>query len=679
MFETVSKINLTPAEPGKTMPEILALVFEHAGVGLAFYDRDLCFVHVNEQLAEINGFSPQEHIGKTVRELLPGVGDVIEALLRPVIEQGRSVENVKVSGMTAAFPGVQRSWLASYYPNRNAKGDIVGLLAVVREVTNEVRIEGALAESDSRLQMAMTGSGLGVWDWSVDTNSVWFSDTWQTMLGYEPGEVPQHISSWQNGVHPDDWPIINAALEPHLAGLTENYECEHRVRCKDGSWLWILDRGRVVKRDAEGRAVRMIGTHDNIQQRKEAEMFRSALLELSSDLTELETVSHIVDRALITVVETLDVDFAAYTETEGKDGTPRMARRWRSGRHGSSAGRWFGVRMYKDLARQLIRGESVAVPDLSAMHFTEVEDLGPPTDGEDLRAVLVVPIHRHDWLVGTLLAGHRQTREWTPQETVFLSDVRDRTREAIARAKAGEANRQAQEELQRVGRLNALSALASTLAHELNQPLAAASNYLTVARMQIKRGGVEGVEEDTPSPVETVDLAAGQVVKAGEIIRQMRAYTNSGEVMARSCVVTKSIDAALETTLASMAPRALSIRKTYTPDVPEVMLDDVQFQQVISNLVRNAIEAMDGQERPELTINVARRGDQMVVEVCDNGPGLSDAVQETLFQPFRSSKRRGLGLGLPICRTIIEAHGGKLTGEQRAEGGARFRIVLPLS
>lgn len=679
MFETVSKINLTPAEPGKKMPEILALVFEHAGVGLAFYDRDLRFVHINDQLAEINGFPAQEHIGKTLSDLLPDVGNLVESLLRPVVDQGRVVENVKITGMTAAQPGVQRNWLASYYPNRNAEGDIVGLLAVVREVTNELKIEGALAESDSRLQMAMTGSGLGVWDWSVDTNSVWFSDTWQTMLGYEPGEVPQHVSSWQTAVHPDDWPIINAALEPHLAGLTENYECEHRVRCKDGSWLWILDRGRVVKRDAEGRAVRVIGTHDNIQHRKEAEMFRSALLDLSSDLTELETVSHIVDRALITLVETLDVDFAAYTESETKDGTPRMARRWRGGRSGMSAGRWFGVRMYKDIARQLIRGESVAVRDLAAMDSPEFEDVGGATDGEDLRAVLVVPILRHDWLVGTLLAGHRQPMDWTPQQSAFLSDVRDRMREAIARAKAGEANRQAQEELQRVGRLNALSALASTLAHELNQPLAAASNYLTVARMQIKRAGFEGVEPDLPSPVETVDLAAGQVVKAGEIIRQMRAYTNSGEVMARPCVVTKSVDAALETTLASMAPLALSIRKTYTPDLPEVKLDDVQFQQVISNLVRNAIEAMDGQERPELTLNVTRSRDQMAVEVCDNGPGLSDAVLETLFQPFRSSKRRGLGLGLPICRTIIEAHGGKLTGEPHPEGGARFRIVLPLS
>lgn len=256
-------------------------------------------------------------------------------------------------------------------------------------------------------------------------------------------------------------------------------------------------------------------------------------------------------------------------------------------------------------------------------------------------------------------------------------------REAKARAMAGEANRQAQEELQRVGRLNALSAFASTLAHELNQPLAAASNYLMAARTQLKRQAPESAASADHSPESTpehiIDLAAKQVVKAGEIIRQMRAYTDSGEVMARPAPVTAAIDAAMETTLASMAPRGLSIRKSYAANLPDAMLDGVQFQQVVSNLLRNAIEAMDGQERCELDINVTQSGKQVVIEVKDNGPGLSEAAQASLFQPFRSSKRRGLGLGLPICRTIIEAHGGTLTGEQRAEGGACFRIILPLA
>lgn len=661
----------------------LALLLDHVGVGIGYYDCDLRCLFVNDRLAEINGLPAAAHIGRTVRDILPELSDYLEAVLQPVLTHGVAVEGLEIIGETPAEPGVKRTWLASYYPNKSDTGDIIGFFAIVREITYELKTEGALEDAASRLGMAMSSSGFGVWDWSVDTNSVWFSDTWQTMLGYEPGEMPQHISTWQNAVHPDDWPIINAVLEPHLAGLTDHYECEHRVRCKDGSWLWILDRGKVVKRASDGRAIRMVGTHDNIQRRKEAERQRSALLDVSRDLTEIDNVDRIIDRTLRAIIDTMDVDFAAYTETQGPEGRLRMARLWRDGRSQSASGTWVGVRVYRPIARRLFKGETVVLEDLTQDSYSDAVDIGPPTDGEDLRGLLVVPIIQRDRLVGTLFAGDRSPRKWSQEHISFLSDLRDRMREAKARAMAGEANRQAQEELQRVGRLNALSALTSTLAHELNQPLAAAGNYLMAARIQLKRQAPESAASADHNPESTpehiIDLAAKQVVKAGEIIRQMRAYTDSGEVMARPASVTVAIDAAMETTLASMAPRGLSIRKNYAADLPDVMLDGVQFQQVVSNLLRNAIEAMDGQERCELDINVTQSGKQVVIEVRDNGPGLSEAAQASLFQPFRSSKRRGLGLGLPICRTIIEAHGGTLTGEQRAEGGACFRIILPLA
>lgn len=656
----------------------LALVFRHANIGLGLYDRDLRFLHVNEPLAEMNGLSSEAHLGRTIREVLPKIADDVEALLRPVLDHGDIVEDVEISGETLAQPGVWRTWRASYYPNFDDHGAIVGLLAVIREITDERRAKAVLAETESRLAMAMDGSDLGVWDWSVENNTVWFSDTWQTMLGYEPGEVEPHVSSWQKAVHPDDWPIINAALDPHLAGLTPHYECEHRVRCKDGSWLWILDRGKVVKRAEDGRALRMVGTHDNIQGRKEGELHRAALLELGRDLAELDNVNRVIDRSLMAILDMLDVDFAGYTETGPGPGYPRMARRWRDGRSGFAHGQWVGIRSHKDIARSLIRGETVMVEDLHSQPYSEVVDMGEP-EAEELRALLAVPVIRHDWLVGTVIAAHRVPRKWSAREAEFLSDIRDRMREAIARAKAGEANRQAQEELQRIGRLNALSALTSTLAHELNQPLAAATNYLMVARLQAKKAAEGAADAAADRPLEAIELAAAQVTKAGDIIRQMRAFTHSGEVAARPASVSKAIDDAVETTLASMAPRALILRKSYAPDLPLVLLDTVQFQQVISNLVRNAIEAMDSVEKPELDIMAAQTGETVTVTVADNGPGLSPDVLETLFQPFRSGKRRGLGLGLPICRTIIEAHGGKLTGEQRAEGGALFRIVLPIA
>lgn len=538
-------------------------------------------------------------------------------------------------------------------------------------------MEDTLHDSVSRLQMALDGMGMGVWDWSVETGKVWFSDTWQTMLGYTPGEVEPHVSTWQNAVHPDDWPIINAALDPHLAGKTPRYECEHRVRCKDGSWLWILDRGKVVQRTEDGRSLRMVGTHDNIQARKEEESHRAALMELSRALVELDKVSHIVDRTLGTLLETLDVVSAAYTEMDEERGPPQTVRRMREGHIGMSQGRWVGGRLYREFGRRAVKGEVVTWPDIAKEAFMADVKPDDPSEWPTVAALLGVPIMRHDWLVGTLLVANKAPRTWTEREIAFLSDVRDRMREAIARAKAGEASRQAQEELQRIGRMNAFAALASTLAHELNQPLAAANNYLTAARLQVQRA-YNGGAGFLDNPGNAIELAALQVVKAGEIIRQMRTLTNAGEGLARPASITRAVDEAIETVLGSMAPRVLVLHKFYAPDVPDVRIDVDQFQLAVGNLLRNAIEAMDGQENSEIEIAIFPTSDQVAIEICDTGPGLPEEMLKTLFRPFRSQKRRGMGLGLPVCRTIIEAHGGNLTGEQRADGGACFRIFLPV-
>lgn len=664
----------TPADGGAAAH--LNLIMAHVGVGLGILDRDFRYVRVNQQLADINGVSVDDHIGRTMREVLPELAEDVEALLLSIFETGKPIEHIEIKGETRAQPGVERTWEVSYHPSRNPAGDIVGVLFIIRERTESVLMQAALAESEARLNMALDSTDLGVWDWSVETGQIWFSDKWQTMLGFEPGEVHPYISNWQETVHPEDWHNVNAALQPHLDGLTPHYECEHRVRCKDGSWLWIRDRGKVVQRAEDGRPLRMIGTHDNIHSRKEAERFRSALLELSRDVAVLEEPARIIDRTLTVIIETLDVAFAAHTDLGAPHEPPRITRRWQGGSVGMSQGRWIGGRLYAEFGRRVAKGDTVVWPDIRTEPFMQSDGPDNQTEWPDVVAFLGVPIMRRNWLVGTLLVGNRTPRKWSEREIAFLSDARDRTREAIARAKAGEANKQAQEELQRIGRLNTLSALTSTLAHELNQPLAAANNYLTAAKLQARRSAPKDVAAEN-SPEAIIELAAQQVVRAGEIIRRMRAFTESGEVTAQLASVTKATDSAIETTLSSMGPRALIIRKSYAEGLPDIMLDTVQFQQVISNLVRNAVEAMDRVDQPELGIAIRQQGGNIMIEVTDNGPGFSPGVLETLFQPFRTEKRRGLGLGLPICRTIIEAHGGKIAGEAREDCGARFSITLP--
>ena len=153
---------------------------------------------------------------------------------------------------------------------------------LIGEVQKRFRTEAALRSSEERLALAMKGSDLGLWDWNVVTGHVIFSGRLVEMIGYTLEEVAPHVSTWANWVHPEDLPNVMAALKRHLAGETKIYETEHRLKMKDGGWLWILHRGQVVERDTKGKPLRAAGTHLDISPRKEAER----LLRESHDLLE---------------------------------------------------------------------------------------------------------------------------------------------------------------------------------------------------------------------------------------------------------------------------------------------------------------------------------------------------------------------------------------------------------
>jgi two-component system sensor kinase FixL len=230
-----------------------------------------------------------------------------------------------------------------------------------------------------------------------------------------------------------------------------------------------------------------------------------------------------------------------------------------------------------------------------------------------------------------------------------------------------------QSELLHASRLSVMGQMASTMAHELNQPLTAVVNYLEAARHLIQGGNVATERLD-----DLMGRAVAQAERAGGVIRQLRQFVSKGGTERRAEDLNKLVEEALA--LALVGARQSGVRVTLELDhsLPPVLADGVQVQQVVLNLVRNAVEAMEASDPRVLLVSTRALSNTVEVTVADTGPGIPPEIVERLFQPFVTTKKTGMGLGLSICREIVEAHHGRLTNAPRAEGGAEFRITLPV-
>jgi two-component system, LuxR family, sensor kinase FixL len=252
----------------------------------------------------------------------------------------------------------------------------------------------------------------------------------------------------------------------------------------------------------------------------------------------------------------------------------------------------------------------------------------------------------------------------------FTGFIRDLTDQQLAEARLTEL----QSEVTHMSRFTALGEMASTLAHEINQPLTAIINYLKGSRRLLER--MKG--EQASMLREAVGKAADQALRAGDIIRRLREFVARGESERRVESLAKLVEDA--STLALIGARENGVEVSFRLDAAAdlVFADRIQIQQVLVNLIRNAIEIMvETSERRELEIATVASGEETVeVSVADSGPGLAPEVAAQLFQPFVTTKRKGMGLGLSICRTIVEAHGGRIWVDPRPGGGTVFRFTL---
>jgi two-component system sensor kinase FixL len=217
--------------------------------------------------------------------------------------------------------------------------------------------------------------------------------------------------------------------------------------------------------------------------------------------------------------------------------------------------------------------------------------------------------------------------------------------------------------------------MGATLAHELNQPLTAITNYLRAARRMADASGLSGSER----LAEAMDKAVAQAQRAGDIIKRLRQFVEKRETERDDQDVNRVVEEASQLALVGATSSGVTVRIELSPEPAVAQIDKIQIQQVVVNLVRNAIEAMAQSREKILTVATRRDGNVVAVTVSDTGPGVSPDVIDRLFRPFVTTKEKGMGIGLSICRQIIEAHAGRIGVETPETGGTRFLFTLPLA
>jgi len=486
---------------------------------------------------------------------------------------------------------------------------------------------------DERFRLGIEGSGIGTWDLDLSTQRLLWSSTTRTLFGV-PKELPLTYDLFLSLLEPQDREPTEQAVKRSVETGC-GFDMQYRVRGQSQTRHWVRARGSVV-RDEQGIPRHLSGIVIDIDEQKQIEeALRTREGHLRSILETIPDAMIVIDGSgVMQFFSSAAERQFGYTEQEaiGQNVNMLMPNPDRSRHNGYLA-------RYRSTGERHIIGIGRIVT-------------GQRKDGTTF------PMHLS---IGEMQSGG------VPYFTGF---VRDLTEHQQTQARLQEL----QSELVHVSRLSAMGEMASALAHELNQPLAAISNYMNGSRRLLAASS----DPNRPKLENALDRASEQAIRAGQIIRRLRDFVARGESEKRVESLSKLIEEAGALGLAGAREQGVQLRFNLNPHHDLVLVDRVQIQQVLVNLFRNALEAMAQSPKRELiAANTLVADDMIEIEVSDTGSGFQDDVKQNLFQTFFTTKETGMGVGLSISRSIIEAHGGRMWAETNASGGATFRFTLP--
>ena len=513
-------------------------------------------------------------------------------------------------------------------PRYDANGTFAGYIGSCVDVTDLLRQQKALDEFEERVALAAEAAQLGAWELDTTSNRIWVSAKVRQLFQFPPdGEIS--YTHFEQRVHPEDRAardrVMRRAIQAH-----SSCETEYRIVLPDGTIRWIGGRARCVS-DTKGKPTRLLGVSMDITERKQAEELFQLATEASPSGTLL--VDH---QSRILLVNAHIEELFGYARDE-------------------LIGKAVDILVPERFARAYAsdRANFFAAPEARAMGEGR-ELFGRRKDGSEFPVEIGLnPIQ-------------------TPHGLVVLANVVD----ISARLAAEEETRRNREQVELLGRVSLLGEMTASLAHELNQPLAAIVNNAAAAMQYLEQGRL--------NPEQLQDILADVVRdarRAHDIMGNVRSAIKKGSAIRGQINLNDVVKTVTHMVQPDAAAQLFKMEMSLARDLPAIEGDPTQIQQVLINLVRNAFDAMHntppGRRTVEIVTNHNGEGTISVV-VRDYGSGISETARDRLFEQFFTTKEEGLGMGLAIVRSIIEAHGGSVAAENADGGGARFHFRLPI-
>ena len=610
-------------------------VLSNVPASIFWKDRNSVYLGVNHRFVQDAGLGgSQEIIGKTDYDLAwtREQADFFRACDRMVMESGEAMLNIEESQQQGN--GEKAELLTNKVPLRDEQGRVVGLLGIYMDITRRKLAEATLRKSEARLQTLFDSAAEFIFVIDPQGGIINANRYVYTHSGYDAGEV---IGTNIKEFFSEE---SRALCDCNFPGLRERGYNRANVEfvCKDGRVLQMECSATAVP-DEDGRFTTFLIIQRDVTERKQAE---TALADSERRFRTIFDSSYQLIGLLEPDGTLIDANQAALDlgglSKEEVIGRPFWDTYW-----------WRYSPKVRDRLKAAVmtasKGKSVGYEEnvLGAGHaIRTIEFTLNPVKNQQGEVVYIIPEGR---------------------------DISDRKL-------AAEERQRHRQEIAHVMRLGTMGEAASSLAHELNQPLAALASYCDAAMVLART-----LPEPPPSLSDMLERATEQAHRAGDIIRHLREFVGKGKDSIQPLDIDRVIEALGVLLDSELKTAMVTLEQRLGSQGRKVMANKVQIEQVLVNMVMNSVEAIQGARTTggEIVLRTCLlEGGAVEVTVTDDGPGIDSGMFENLFNSFQTSKASGMGMGLSISRSIIEAHGGKIWADRKRHNGAVFGFSLPL-